>query len=104
MTLGEKIDARIYASTLMTVPCTKTLIAAPYTATTIRVFFDNGAVEIRAPGVAVENTSPNIKARTIDLAGSKLATYTIDGVVYREASREKLNPEETQLQLTTITF
>jgi len=82
------------------VECTMQLIAAPETETTIIVYFDDQKYESRLPGVAIENNSPNIKALTADLAGEKLATYTVGGVTYNEISREKLNVNETLVNVT----
>ncbi|OGT01088.1 MAG: hypothetical protein A3K04_08155 [Gallionellales bacterium RBG_16_56_9] len=99
-TLGETIAAKLYANTRITQACTKTLLASPFTATVIRVFFDTEGLQTRAPGVMVENSMPTLKALTSSLAAAKAATYTIGGVVYKEAERRKLNPEETELDLT----
>ncbi len=86
------------------VTVTKTLIASPFTATTIIGYFDVEEFQQRAPGVVVENKNPTMKCMSADLGGAKLYTYTIGGVVYREASREKLNPEETMLHLSTASI
>jgi hypothetical protein len=68
--------------------------------TTIIGYFDDSRYESKAPGVMVENSGPNIKCLTVDLAPPKAATYLVNGTVYYEASREKLSPEETQINLS----
>lgn len=63
-------------------------------------YYDDAQYESRAPGVMIENNFPNIKCLTVDLAAPKAATYTVNGTVYYEASRERLSPEETQINLS----
>lgn len=85
------------------VTVTKTLIAAPNTATSIIGYFDTKGFQQRLPGVVVENKEPTLRCLTADLGGEKLYTYTIGGVAYKESNREALNVEESILHLTRAT-